>query len=107
MPLDEGLSIMADDASSEREKKLLKELSEDVELGSPFHVALENAKGFPDYVVKMAKLGQQTGTLDQMMEELSFYYEKEYPQCHYLSGYDVRHASGGAVCAVYKGHAHL
>jgi type IV pilus assembly protein PilC len=78
VPLDEGLSIMADDASSEREKKLLKELSEDVELGSPFHVALENAKGFPDYVVKMAKLGQQTGTLDQMMEELSVYYEKEY-----------------------------
>lgn len=78
VPLDEGLSIMAEDASSEREKKLLKELSEDVELGSPFYVALENAKGFPDYVVKMAKLGQQTGTLDQMMEELSVYYEKEY-----------------------------
>ncbi len=78
VPLDEGLSIMADDASSDREKKLLKDLSEEVELGSPFYVALEKAGGFPDYVVKMAKLGQQTGTLDQMMEELSVYYEKEY-----------------------------
>ena len=29
-------------------------------------------------VVRMAKLGQQSGTLDQMMESLADYYEKEY-----------------------------
>lgn len=33
---------------------------------------------FPPYVVRMAKLGQQSGTLDQMMESLADYYEKEY-----------------------------
>lgn len=78
VPLDEGLSIMSEDASTEEEKNMLKRLSEDVELGDPFYIALDNAKCFPDYVVKMAKLGQETGTLDQMMEELSVYYEKEY-----------------------------
>ncbi len=35
-------------------------------------------KTFPPYVIRMAKIGQQTGTMDQMMKSLSEYYEKEY-----------------------------
>lgn len=77
VPLDEGLSIMAEDAVSEAEKKMLRTMAEDVELGDPFCMALERAECFPHYMVQMAKLGQQTGTLDQMMESLSVYYEKE------------------------------
>lgn len=77
VPLDEGLSIMAEDASSEAEKKTLRTMAEDVELGEPFCTALERTDCFPRYVMQMAKLGQQTGTLDQMMESLSVYYEKE------------------------------
>lgn len=78
VPLDEGLSIMSEDAKNEEEKELLSFLSGEVELGEPFYQALEKTDAFPEYVVKMAKLGQQTGTLDQMMESLSVYYEKEY-----------------------------
>ena len=78
VPLDEGLSIMAEDAGSDWEKQMLTFLSEEVELGEPFFAALEKTGAFPAYVVRMAKLGQQTGTLDQMMESLSVYYEKEY-----------------------------
>lgn len=77
VPLDEGLAIMAEDAVTKEEKDLLVFLSEEVELGEPFYMALDKTGAFPDYVVKMAKLGQQTGTLDQMMESLSVYYEKE------------------------------
>lgn len=76
--LDEGLAVMAEDAVSETEKKLLLSLAEDVELGTPFFAALEKAKVFPGYVVRMAKLGQQTGTTDKMMEALADYYNKEY-----------------------------
>lgn len=76
--LDDGLSVMAEDAGSEEEKKMLLFLSEEVELGEPFFTALEKTKVFPDYVIRMAKLGQQTGTMDQMMESLAAYYEKEY-----------------------------
>lgn len=78
VPLYEGLLIMSEDAATEEEKKLLKDLSEEVELGEPFFSALEQTQKFPPYVVRMAKLGHQTGTLDQIMEELSVYYEKEY-----------------------------
>lgn len=78
IPLDEGLSIMAEDAVSQQERELLTRMAEDVELGEPFYMVLEKTESFPPYVVKMAKLGQQTGTMDQMMESLSVYYEKEY-----------------------------
>lgn len=78
IPLDEGLSIMAEDAVSQQERDLLTQMSEDIELGEPFHQVLEKTNSFPPYVVKMAKLGQQTGTTDQMMESLSVYYEKEF-----------------------------
>ena len=61
VPLDEGFSIMAEGA----------------ELGDPCFKVLEDTGVFPAYVVRMAKLGQETGTLDQMMKSLSDYYEKE------------------------------
>lgn len=76
--LDEGLSIMAEDAADEEEKKILQIMAEDVELGDPFFEAMDRSGRFPAYVVRMAKLGQQTGTLDRLMESLSVYYEKEY-----------------------------
>lgn len=77
VPLDEGLSIMAEDASVQKEADLLFGMAEAVELGDPFDQVLADTKAFPDYVVKMAGLGQQTGTMDQMMESLAVYYEKE------------------------------
>ena len=78
VPLEEGLAVMAEDAADQEEKDMLQKMSEDVELGDPFFAAMEQAGCFPDYVVRMAKLGQQTGTLDRLMESLSVYYEKEY-----------------------------
>ena len=77
VPLDEGLRIMAEDGEDEDEKKRLLFLADEIELGAPVFEALEKTKSFPDYVIKMAKLGDQTGTLDQMMESLSVYYDKE------------------------------
>lgn len=77
VPLDEGLRIMADDAANEDEKNRLLFLADEIELGVPVFEALEKTESFPEYVVKMAKLGDQTGTLDHMMEALSVYYDKE------------------------------
>lgn len=78
VPLDEGLSIMSQDAKDEAEKKMLLSMAEGSELGLPFFQVLEETGAFPSYVVRMARLGQETGTLDEMMSSLSDYYEKEY-----------------------------
>lgn len=77
VPLDEGLRIMAEDGANEDEKNRLLFLADEIELGAPAFEALEKTGSFPDYVIKMAKLGDQTGTLDEMMESLSEYYDKE------------------------------
>ncbi len=77
VPLDEGFSIMAEDAADEKEKKMLLYMAEGAELGDPCFKVLEDTGVFPAYVIRMAKLGQETGTLDQMMKSLSDYYEKE------------------------------
>lgn len=78
VPLDEGLAIMAEDAASPEEKELLRYMSEGMESGSPFFQVLEEAGTFPAYMVRMARLGQQSGALEQIMRSLSDYYEKEY-----------------------------
>lgn len=78
VPLNEGFLDMAADAVSEEEKTLLTEMAEVLEAGEPLYSALEQTGKFPPYVVKMAKLGHQTGSVAEVMEELSVYYEKEY-----------------------------
>lgn len=78
IPLDEGLSVMAEDAVWEEEKKLLLQMAEEAELGSPFSTVLEHAGVYPPYVIRMARLGEETGNLDQIMESLADYYNKEH-----------------------------
>lgn len=78
VPLDEGFRNMAEEAVAEEDKKLYVKMSEDVELGELLYKVMDKTKIFPDYVVKMAKLGQTTGTLSKIMSGLSDYYDKEY-----------------------------
>ena len=78
IPLDEGLSVMAEDAVYEEEKTLLLMMANEAELGIPFSVLLNKTGVYPSYMIRMAKLGEETGTLDQIMESLSEYYEKEH-----------------------------
>lgn len=77
VPLEEGFLVMEEDGESSEEKELLRFLSEESELGVPLYKAMEKTEAFPSYVVKMAKLGQETGTLDKIMKFLAGYYEKE------------------------------
>lgn len=78
IPLDEGLSVMAEDATREEEKKMLLSMADEMELGIPFTKVLENSGAYPPYVIRMASLGEETGNLDQIMESLAGYYEKEH-----------------------------
>ena len=78
IPLDEGLSVMAEDAQQNEEKKLLLKMAEDAELGNPFSKVLKETGVYPAYMVRMTRLGEETGTLDQIMESLAEYYEKEH-----------------------------
>lgn len=73
----EGIMIMLEDASSPEEKAVLEKIIENMqETGSLFQ-ALSETKLFPSYMTHMVKIGEETGTLDEVMESLSSHYEQE------------------------------
>lgn len=78
VPLFEGLQIMAEDSQHPQQKEILKEMSQKLRLGIPFHQALKESESFPPYTEQMVMLGERTGQLDSSMERLAQYYEKEY-----------------------------
>jgi type IV pilus assembly protein PilC len=75
--LDGGFAILAEDAPTEKEKKVLLKMSEEIERGDSLAPVLERTGEFPPYVVKMAQVGQETGTLEVVMRSLADYYDKE------------------------------
>lgn len=75
----EGIMLMKEDAG--QEKSPLRELYEEIEknLGETgiFYDALEETGAFPDYMIQMIRIGEQTGNLDEVMDGLAAYYERE------------------------------
>lgn len=74
----EGVSILLEDTSDEKEKELLKIMNETILSTGSFYLAVQDAKVFPNYMLQMVQLGEQAGKLDNVMESLADYYEKEH-----------------------------
>ena len=77
IPVSEGVEIMMEDMKNPAGKEILEHIHKKVELGSPLHLALEETNRFPKYVVDMCRIGEATGKLDDVMESLSAYYDRE------------------------------
>lgn len=73
----DSIRILYNDAKSPEGKALLKEILDVCKKGEPFHSALSATECFPDYVIHMVSLGQESGNLDVCMLSLAAYYEKE------------------------------
>ncbi|WP_312354041.1 type II secretion system F family protein [Aminipila sp.] len=78
IPIDAGLSVLAEDAEGQSEKNMLLQMSEDVESGISLAAAMRKTALFPEYLTEMAQVGQETGTLETVMKSLAQYYEKEH-----------------------------
>lgn len=77
----EGISIMEEDSRDKDGVKsggteILTVVREHAELGEPFRNSLEAAGVFPKYMLDMATIGEQSGRLDEVMESLAVYYER-------------------------------
>lgn len=73
----EGITIMLEDSSSPEEKNILQNILENIlETGSLFE-ALSQTGLFPSYMLHMIQIGEETGTLDEVMSALSIHYERE------------------------------
>ena len=73
----EGLSIMLDDARNTEEQKFLKTALDTLNMTGSLYEAMKATGACPDYFIYMIQIGEQTGTLDDVMNSLSDYYTKE------------------------------
>ncbi len=73
----EGLTMMLEDAASNDEKEILTLLLDKAMETGSLHQALLSADIFPPYLLHMTEIGEETGTLDEVMESLSDHYARE------------------------------
>ena len=75
----EGLYMMQDDSeASDEEKKLYTDIKQHLDsyvIG--LYEAFEKTGVFPPYMVKMTRIGEETGTLDNVMDALRTHYNRE------------------------------
>ncbi len=74
----EGLYMMEDDTeASAGEKQLYTNIREELDKGGYLYEALENVGVFPSYMTHMVRIGEETGTLDNVMDSLARHYNRE------------------------------
>lgn len=73
----EGLTIMLEDASAKDERIILEALLSNIQETGSFYEALKSVKIYPSYMLHMVQIGEETGTLDEVMEALQNHYERE------------------------------
>lgn len=74
----EGLYMMQDDSeATEEERRLYSEIKAHLDDGGYLYEAFERTGAFPAYMVKMTRIGEETGTLDNVMDALRRHYNRE------------------------------
>ena len=73
----EGVDLLREDAQTKAEKELLDEIYQSVMDTGRLDQALEETKVFPEYLIRMTQIGEETGTLDEVMVSLAEHYDRE------------------------------
>lgn len=73
----DGLELMLSDAKDKSTKTVLEALLEISRKGEMFSTCVKESGYFPDYVINMIALGEETGKLDDVLIALDKYYEHE------------------------------
>lgn len=71
-----ALTDMADTAKMPTYKKALQLIQSQLNEGQHFSVALKQTGIFPDIVIHMAQIGEESGTLDRMMSDAGIHIER-------------------------------
>ena len=77
LPTYYGISILRDEATDELTRSFLDQIYEPMEKGVTLGEALGNTHAFPEYMVDMIRLGEATGRLEEVLDSLCVYYERE------------------------------
>lgn len=73
----ECISLMLEETSSKQEKQILQPVCEHMDAGMSLSEALQLSGYFPEYMVRMLQVGEASGKLDAVLEDLAGHYTKE------------------------------
>ncbi len=73
----EGLNLMLEDSVSDEERLLLEAMIHEMEQTGYFYQSVSATNAFPSYAFHMIRLGEETGTLDEIMNALGEHYTRE------------------------------
>lgn len=73
----EGITIMLEDAVTEEEQSILRAILEQLQETGNLADSLESTHLFSSYMIQMIRIGEETGTLDEVMNALSLHYDRE------------------------------
>ncbi len=75
MSFSDGLEILREDIEDKKTMLLCDAILEDLNNGETLSHAMDNSKAFPDYAVKMVRIGEMTGKLESVLNGLAEYFE--------------------------------
>lgn len=76
LPLVETLKLVASISNSVFEEAT-NTIKDDISTGLPLHVALSNSQLFPNIVIQLVTIGEETGTLEKMFNKIADIYEED------------------------------
>lgn len=77
IPIHEGTYILYNEMEDKNTKEVLRTIDEVMKDNGTLHQALDDSKAFPDYMIHMVRVGEDTGRLEEVMRSLSAYYERD------------------------------
>ncbi len=77
VPLNDGVEMVAKSIGNEYFKQKIIKIRKIMESGESFTSSAREVDLFPRIAVQMMVVGEDTGELDKMMEEIALYYERE------------------------------
>lgn len=73
----EALGFMREDSTSKDGKDIIHSIQQEIVKGGLLYEAIASTSLFPEYVVEMIKLGEETGNLDLIIRNLATYYQQQ------------------------------
>jgi type IV pilus assembly protein PilC len=77
VPLVESLDSVGGAAGNHIYKIATKRIQSEVSTGISLTLAMQNAGVFPNMMLQMAAIGEESGSLDSMLSKVADYYEEE------------------------------
>jgi type IV pilus assembly protein PilC len=78
LPLAQSIEVVKETALNSKISDALDWAKRRVEEGAPLGVSLEETETFPSFFVEMVTVGEESGTIVDMLDKVSVHYEEEF-----------------------------